>query len=661
MKSFLRNRRVRGCTATLGAFCLAACGGGGGVDEASAPPGPGAAYTVGGTVSGLSGAGLVLQFNGTNDLHVQSDGSFAFSGTVGSGSIYTVSVLVPPARPSQTCTVSGGSGTASANVTTVEVHCATDPMTLLAVDPADRSGEVTRHVQPALTFSAALDAATLSNATVTLFAAGGPVVPATLTPAAATVGIVPSSLLWPDTEYRIGVNGVRGSFGEPLAGPVDTGFVTRDGQWQNAPVLPLRTVASFDDESHRLAVAPDGTAMAAWLLPDGANQSRLWASRRGADGRWQAPAEVGPAVPGHFGYPALALAPDGTAHAVWSSELGIGSRQQVFASRRGPADADWSAPVQLSDNTVSSNVEPMLGVGANGAVYATWVAAGNPYDIHVVQRQDDGTWSAPVVANEANGRSVFSPAVAVRADGHAMLVWIEQNGADYALKWRAYRPDVSAPEALAPAADVGGPSGQATRFSLALNAAGDGALAWQLGSGATRTIWASIKGVIVAEWGPALALDGDATEDRSPQVAVDEIGDVIAVWEGAEPGGPNRVFSRRWERGSSGVRSAGGWSDLRQLSDGAGGGNAAVGIDARGNGLVLWQPSNSAVRSARFTRRQGWQPAAPVAELGAAGSIFVPRIGFDGSGSAVAIWVETDMLLRTAGPSFFGLGGARFD
>jgi len=85
-----------------------------------------AAYTIGGTVDcltgcGLTGRGLVLQDNGGNNLSVTADGVFTFSKTVASGATYKVTVLVQPTGES--CAVSDGSGTASANVTNVEVWC----------------------------------------------------------------------------------------------------------------------------------------------------------------------------------------------------------------------------------------------------------------------------------------------------------------------------------------------------------------------------------------------------------------------------------------------------------------------------------------------------------------------------------------------------------
>jgi alpha-tubulin suppressor-like RCC1 family protein len=81
-------------------------------------------FTIGGTASGLTGTGLVLQDNGGNNLSVSANGSFTFTIKVNSGTAYDVTVLTQPSSPAETCTVTNGSGTATANVTNVDVTCA---------------------------------------------------------------------------------------------------------------------------------------------------------------------------------------------------------------------------------------------------------------------------------------------------------------------------------------------------------------------------------------------------------------------------------------------------------------------------------------------------------------------------------------------------------
>jgi hypothetical protein len=82
-------------------------------------------YAIGGTVSGLSGSGLVLQDNAGDSLPVTANGSFTFKTSVASGGLYNVTVFTQPTSPAQTCAVTNGSGTADANVANVQVVCTT--------------------------------------------------------------------------------------------------------------------------------------------------------------------------------------------------------------------------------------------------------------------------------------------------------------------------------------------------------------------------------------------------------------------------------------------------------------------------------------------------------------------------------------------------------
>jgi large repetitive protein len=88
-------------------------------------------FTIGGSVTGLSGTGLVLEDNQGDDLAVAADGAFTFATSVASGATYTVTVKTQPSSPAQTCQVSGGSGTVGgANVTSVAVNCALNTYTV---------------------------------------------------------------------------------------------------------------------------------------------------------------------------------------------------------------------------------------------------------------------------------------------------------------------------------------------------------------------------------------------------------------------------------------------------------------------------------------------------------------------------------------------------
>lgn len=116
-----RGLRLAGAAAF--ALILAGCNGGGDYAETQAPApaaGP-TAFFIGGAVAGLTaGDTVVLRNNGGDDVTVSADGTFAFATRV--TGTYDVTVARQPLR--QDCTVAGGGGTASADVTSVSVTCA---------------------------------------------------------------------------------------------------------------------------------------------------------------------------------------------------------------------------------------------------------------------------------------------------------------------------------------------------------------------------------------------------------------------------------------------------------------------------------------------------------------------------------------------------------
>jgi len=84
-----------------------------------------ATVTVGGTVNGLAGTGLVLLDNNGDALTVTGTGTvpFTFKTALTLGGLYNVTVQTQPTNPTQTCSVTNGSGTAAANVTNISITC----------------------------------------------------------------------------------------------------------------------------------------------------------------------------------------------------------------------------------------------------------------------------------------------------------------------------------------------------------------------------------------------------------------------------------------------------------------------------------------------------------------------------------------------------------
>lgn len=83
-----------------------------------------AAFTLGGTITGLNGQ-LGLSVNGGTVQTLASTGEYTLSQTVASGGAYTVAITAQPTG--QSCALSNASGTASANVTNINISCVATP------------------------------------------------------------------------------------------------------------------------------------------------------------------------------------------------------------------------------------------------------------------------------------------------------------------------------------------------------------------------------------------------------------------------------------------------------------------------------------------------------------------------------------------------------
>jgi len=120
---------VRWLAVLAGACALTACDSSGSSNSGNTPGTPEPTlYTISGTVSGASGAGLVLVDNGVT-LSVPSGATnFAYPVGLASGTGYAVSVQTSPAGLA--CTVANGSGTITSSVSNIAVTCVPQTVTV---------------------------------------------------------------------------------------------------------------------------------------------------------------------------------------------------------------------------------------------------------------------------------------------------------------------------------------------------------------------------------------------------------------------------------------------------------------------------------------------------------------------------------------------------
>ena len=165
------------------------------------PPLAPATYTVGGTVSGLTGTVALLN-NGGDGLSVSADGGFTFATALADGAGYAVTIQTQPAG--QTCEVASGTGTiAGADVTDVAVTCTDDPPP-----------------PPVTTVSYASDVQTYFNAACTSCHSGAN--PAGSVDLASYAGVMGSSVVVPgDADASVLVQQLEGGHRNQLQADID--------------------------------------------------------------------------------------------------------------------------------------------------------------------------------------------------------------------------------------------------------------------------------------------------------------------------------------------------------------------------------------------------------------------------------------------------------
>ncbi|PSO50836.1 MAG: hypothetical protein BRC31_07125 [Actinobacteria bacterium QS_5_72_10] len=139
-------------------------------------------------------------------------------------------------------------------------------------------------------------------------------------------------------------------------------------------------------------------------------------------------------------YPALAVTPDGTLHAVyWERDHAIEGEppREIMYTRSADGGASFTEPTTIDPGNQSTSRPPLLAADAdNGNLYMVWFAnqevrnvdAEEPqrHDILLRASRDGGdTWQDRRVLNEDLDANQFDPGIAVAPSGHIDVAWYD--------------------------------------------------------------------------------------------------------------------------------------------------------------------------------------------------------------------------------------------
>jgi len=186
---------------------------------------------------------------------------------------------------------------------------------------------------------------------------------------------------------------------------------------------------------------------------------------------------------------------------------------------------------------------------------------------------------------------------------------------------------------------------------VAMNRLGDGIALWAQDDGTGNyRIWANY--FRLGLWLGPRAAQEDAVEGLSPRVTIDDEGNAVLVWLRYESPGVYHLWSRRYRF------LTGTWDTARRIQSGVGASkDPQISVDPFGNAVVVWTQDDgtgfSVTQAIRYSAATDTWGAAQVVET-AAGDCQFPQVKTDALGNAVAIWMQTN------GSGIFDIRFSRF-
>ena len=369
---------------------------------------------------------------------------------------------------------------------------------------------------------------------------------------------------------------------------------------------------------------------------------------------------------------AVAVAPDGTAHAIWIEQTG--TTFQLMSSSR-PRGGSWTTPVQVDTGSTTQDAQPSMAVDARGRVVAAWRDYLPQRTGSVIRTATlTGTSWGPTQDLTPGTTHAFQPDVAVGADGTAAIAWTQRLGLDRTVLGGARRTVGGSWTTSDPAV-----SPAASRATVAVQP--DGRAVVVFTDGRVRTTDLSRS----ATWSaPGTLSDADSTD---VDVVADAAGQVTAVWSTTtEVQSASRPAGGAWTAtsvlagptdglawqvdlgvGSSGEalaawvvsgdgnrsstlgtasRVRGTWATTMMTAPDAYNSSPTVGFGPGGSSVVMWTGSTEQLSSTRtlyaVTRMPGEDWVAPTAL--ASGAVSGPLAAIDAAGHGTLVWAETDAL-----------------
>jgi len=395
---------------------------------------------------------------------------------------------------------------------------------------------------------------------------------------------------------------------------------------QNSWALPASNLSVADQNANvpEIAVAPDGTTTAVWQRFYGSNLI-IQTATRPPGGSFGAAVNLS-ATGQNADQPQIAIAPDGTATAVWTRFDGA---NYVVQAVTRPPGGTFGATVDLSAAGENAS-RPRIAIAPDGATTVVWIRYnGVNYVVQAATRPPGGSFGAVVELSAAGA----VPQVAIAPDGATTVVWIRYNGVNNVVQAVTRPPGGT----FGAAVDLSAAGGSADQPQIAIAPDGTATAVWYRSDGSNNIIQAATRPP-GGSFGAATDVSAVGQDTSDPQIVVTPDGTATAVWSRYDA--VNYIYINQ-----AATRPPGG-------SFGAAVDLSAAGQDARlpqiavapdGTATAVWARSDGAdyiIEAA--TRQPGGSFAAAIGLSAAGQTAYDPQIAIAADGTATTVWSRSN-------------------
>ncbi|MFP2933331.1 Ig-like domain-containing protein [Pyxidicoccus sp. 3LG] len=531
------------------------------------------------------------------------------------------------------CEDSAGAVTAprpwDASAWSVDAGDAGTALTVLSTTPGPGSSGADVLSPVAVTFSEDVMSSSVTTATFTLKHGDVPV-PGAVDVLGPVATFTPDHRLMLLGRYTATVStGVRGASGARMVRRHAWSFTARDGAWGAGEHVHRQVEGPA--ASPRLVLDASGRMMAVWVQAEGRRRD-LWYSIYVPGVGWTNAGPVDSTLEGTSSSPALVAGADGTVVAVWVQQRGAAT---LMFSRYVPGTG-WALPAPVDSSNGGDATVLQLASDGGGQVLAVW----SQFDVDTFT---ENLWSARYVPGAGWSRAqridvdvddfpgdTWELGVAMNAAGDAMATWSRFDGSRSTAWARRYVAGTGWEEPERLDED----SADATAPAVAVAADGTALLVWLQLEGGRLALWS--RGYVPGEgWDGSLQVDANLVgHSIEPQVRFDASGNAVVVWSQFD-GAHNSILTNRYDVGN-------GWGSahLLETHDAGSARSARLAVDARGHAVAVWEEEHGSVSrigASRYVVGRGWSAASNI-DTGCAGSGNSPQVVLGTHGHAMAIW-----------------------